>query len=67
MMFQVFNYVGNEWVSLQKLCGRNLPPMINSTGSQMRVLFRSNSGGSNSGFKVVTVSGLNLLVWLLLY
>jgi hypothetical protein len=56
MDFQVFDFVDDEWVSLQKLCGRDLPAMINSTGSQMRVLFRSNAGGSNNGFKVITFS-----------
>ncbi|XP_069688891.1 cubilin [Periplaneta americana] len=48
---QIFNYIGNAWVLMNTLCGRNQPPTINSTGSQMRVLFRSNSGGANSGFK----------------
>jgi hypothetical protein len=66
MVFQVLDYVDNEWVSLLKLCGRNLPANIKSTGSQMRVLFRSNALGSNSGFKVIRVSSLNPLVWLLL-
>jgi len=60
MLFQVFDNVDDTWVSLQKLCGRNLPSLINSTGSQMQVLFRSNGQGSNSGFKVRTVSCLNL-------
>ena len=54
-MFQVFDYVDDEWVSLQKLCGRDVPPLINSTGYQMRVLFRSNADGSNNGFKVITL------------
>jgi len=52
-VLQVFDYVDDNWVSLQKLCGRDIPPSINSTGSLMRVLFRSNSGGSNNGFKVI--------------
>jgi hypothetical protein len=52
-MFQVFDYVDDDWAPPQKLCGRDLPPSINSTGSLMRVLFRSNAGGSNNGFKVI--------------
>ncbi|GFG35967.1 hypothetical protein Cfor_02931, partial [Coptotermes formosanus] len=48
---EVFDYVDDAWVSLQKLCGRDLPPLINSTGFQMRVLFHSNAVGSNNGFK----------------
>jgi hypothetical protein len=52
----VFDFVDDEWVSMQKLCGRDLPASINSTGSQMRVLFHSNAGGSNNGFKVITFS-----------
>jgi hypothetical protein len=56
MVFQVFDYVDDAWVSLQKLCGRDLPPLINSTGFQMRVLFHSNAVGSNNGFKVMTLA-----------
>ena len=53
MVLQVFDYVDDDWVSLGKHCGRDQPPLINSTGSLMRVLFRSISGGSNNGFKVI--------------
>jgi len=52
MVLQVFDYVDDDWVSFLKLCGREIPAPINS-GSLMRVLFRSNSGGSNNGFKVI--------------
>jgi hypothetical protein len=53
VVFQVFDYVDDDWKSLQKLCGRDVPPPINSTGSQMRVQFHSNAAGSNNGFQVI--------------
>jgi len=52
VVLQVFDYVNDDWVSLQKLCGRDTPSPVKS-GSMMRVLFHSNSVGSNNGFKVI--------------
>lgn len=49
---EAFNYIDGVWVSMEKICGRNNPPFINSTSNKMRIIFRSNNKTTGSGFKV---------------
>ncbi|XP_061386037.1 cubilin homolog [Musca vetustissima] len=41
-----------QWQDLQKLCGRNPPRMINTTYTQMRMIFRTDGSVRGDGFTV---------------
>ncbi|XP_050435751.1 cubilin [Adelges cooleyi] len=49
---QVYDLVDGDWVPLgNRLCGRQVPPTINSTGTKIKVRFRSDSEITAEGFK----------------
>lgn len=41
-----------EWEDIATLCGRSPPKMVNSTTTEMRLIFRSDDTGTASGFTV---------------
>uniref|UniRef100_A0A182M8Q1 Cubilin n=1 Tax=Anopheles culicifacies TaxID=139723 RepID=A0A182M8Q1_9DIPT len=41
-----------EWVSLGRVCGKNIPPSINSSGTVMKVVFRTDDTGEADGFTI---------------
>lgn len=47
---QVFDKVDDKWVSLARLCGRDLPHYVNSTGRYMKVVFHSDDTIDGDGF-----------------
>lgn len=47
---EVFDKIGEQWKSLAKLCGRELPHFINSTSREMRVIFHSDATINGDGF-----------------
>ncbi|KAL9700067.1 hypothetical protein quinque_003508 [Culex quinquefasciatus] len=49
---EVFDRVNNEWVSLGRVCGKDTPKPFNSTGSMMRVIFRTDATVESDGFTV---------------
>ncbi|KAF4524800.1 hypothetical protein B566_EDAN010175 [Ephemera danica] len=48
---EVFDYSSDSWVSIGKVCGRNMPPSYNSTSNRMKILFRSDNQNNADGFK----------------
>lgn len=50
---EVFNYVDEEWVSLGKKCGRELPVPYNSTGQRLKLIFRSDDATDGDGFNAI--------------
>lgn len=42
----------NEWEDIATLCGRNPPKFLNSTSSQLRLIFHSNEAITGDGFYV---------------
>lgn len=42
--------INDEWVSMGRVCGKDAPQVFNSTGSLMRVIFRSDSSVEGDGF-----------------
>uniref|UniRef100_A0A1B6EBE4 Cubilin n=1 Tax=Clastoptera arizonana TaxID=38151 RepID=A0A1B6EBE4_9HEMI len=49
---QVFDYKDKNWVPFEKICGRDSPPIYNSTSTRMKVLFHSNDDITADGFKI---------------
>uniref|UniRef100_A0A182QHW3 CUB domain-containing protein n=1 Tax=Anopheles farauti TaxID=69004 RepID=A0A182QHW3_9DIPT len=50
---ELFDRRGNwEWVSLGRVCGKQTPPTFNSTGTQMKVVFRTDDTGEADGFTI---------------
>ncbi|XP_031624566.1 cubilin homolog [Contarinia nasturtii] len=47
---KVFNKVDGEFKELKRLCGRDTPPYLNSTGREMKVLFHTDADGAGDGF-----------------
>lgn len=47
---KVFNKVDGEFKEIKRLCGRETPQFSNSTGREMKVLFRSDGDGDGDGF-----------------
>lgn len=47
---EVFDFVTDEWKSLGKRCGRDVPKPFNSTGQSMKVVFRSDEATNGDGF-----------------
>lgn len=48
---EVYDRVNDQWKSTGRFCGRDLPPHQNSTGTEMKVVFHSDSG--EYAFKIV--------------
>ncbi|XP_055295203.1 cubilin homolog [Sitodiplosis mosellana] len=47
---KVFNKVNGEFKEIKRLCGRETPQFLNSTGREMKVLFRTDGDGDGDGF-----------------
>uniref|UniRef100_A0A0P6JSL8 Putative fibrillin n=1 Tax=Aedes aegypti TaxID=7159 RepID=A0A0P6JSL8_AEDAE len=47
---EFFDRINDSWTSLGRVCGKNTPKGFNSTGSLMRVKFRSDSSVEADGF-----------------
>ncbi|XP_045623432.1 cubilin [Procambarus clarkii] len=41
-----------RWVGGEKMCGKQLPPPVNSSGSSIKLLFHTNDAVQGDGFKV---------------
>lgn len=48
---KVFNKVNGEFKEIKRLCGRETPPFLNSTGREMKVLFRTGKLWHNTSKK----------------
>ncbi|XP_058980023.1 cubilin homolog [Musca domestica] len=51
LLFQQKNADG-KWEDLQRLCGRNPPPRINTTSTDLRMIFRTDDNVKGDGFTV---------------
>ncbi|XP_050535178.1 cubilin [Daktulosphaira vitifoliae] len=50
---QIYEKIDDNWITLgNRLCGRQIPPVINSTQNNIKIRFRSNNAISAEGFKV---------------
>ncbi|XP_058456836.1 cubilin homolog [Malaya genurostris] len=49
---EFFDRIGNDWVSLGRVCGKETPKSFNSTGSLMKVIFRSDASTEGDGFSI---------------
>lgn len=49
---EIFDFVNNEWKAISRVCGRSTPKPINSTGNQMRIIFRTDENIAGEGFTV---------------
>lgn len=47
---KVYNKVDGEFREIAKLCGREFPSFLNSTGQEMKVLFHTDGTGDGDGF-----------------
>lgn len=50
---EVFDFVNDDWKSLGKRCGREVPRPFNSTSDKMRIIFRSDETSNGDGFSAV--------------
>ena len=50
---EVFDFVDDDWKSLGKKCGRDVPKPFNSTSDKMKVIFRSDESTNGDGFSAV--------------
>lgn len=50
---EIFDFVNDDWKSLGRQCGRNVPGPFNSTAEKMRVIFRSDATTNAEGFTAV--------------
>lgn len=46
----VYDKKGDSWVQLGKFCGRDTPPIVNSTSREMRIVLRTDSSSVADGF-----------------
>lgn len=47
---EIYNYKNSSWILLDRLCGRKNLPAYNSTGTKMKLIFRSDSSIQGDGF-----------------
>ena len=66
---EIWDWRNDEWFSLGKKCGREIPESINGTSNRMKILFRSNERIGGKGFSVglTTDARANFLLCYLLY
>lgn len=48
--FQIHEKVNGTWTEKQRFCGRSLPNYWNSTGNEVKVIFRTDGDGDGDGF-----------------
>ncbi|KAG8232956.1 hypothetical protein J437_LFUL011449 [Ladona fulva] len=56
---EVFDFKNDDWLSLGKVCGRDISNSYNSTGKQMKVIFRSNDAVTGDGFTIYSQAQWN--------
>ncbi|KAJ6642436.1 Cubilin like [Pseudolycoriella hygida] len=49
---EILDFVGNDWELMGRICGRSAPKPFNSTGTRMRLIFRTNKKFAGEGFTV---------------
>lgn len=49
---EIFDYVDDDWTSLGRVCGRQVPKIYNSTSDKMKLLFRTDATTTGEGFTV---------------
>lgn len=47
---QIHDKINGTWTEVRRFCGRTLPNYWNSTGSQVKVIFRTDGDGDGDGF-----------------
>lgn len=47
---EMFDYRNDDWLSLGRVCGRNIPQPFNSTADRMKVIFRTDNSSTADGF-----------------
>lgn len=47
---EIYDFVSDEWKMLGRRCGRDVPKPFNSTGTKMKVIFRSDANTNGDGF-----------------
>lgn len=50
---EVFDWTNDEWTSLGKRCGRDVPAPFNSTSDRMKVVFQSDETTAGDGFSAI--------------
>lgn len=48
----IYDFVDGDWKNVSRVCGRTTPKPLNSTGTQMRIIFRTNDNVAGEGFTV---------------
>ncbi|KAJ6633725.1 Cubilin like, partial [Pseudolycoriella hygida] len=49
---ELLDFIDNDWKILGRICGRSAPKQFNSTGTRMRLIFRTNENIAGEGFTV---------------
>ncbi|KAJ8725267.1 hypothetical protein PYW07_016225 [Mythimna separata] len=49
----IYDWKDNEYTEIAKVCGRNIPPVYNSTFDRMKVVLRTDADKNLDGFKAV--------------
>lgn len=49
---EILDYADGGWRTMARVCGRSTPGPFNSTGPQMRLIFRTNDNTAGEGFSV---------------
>lgn len=49
---EILQKVQFDWIPLARHCGRQLPPSINTTGTSVKVIFKSNENLNGDGFRL---------------
>lgn len=53
IIYQVFDFVDDQWVPIgNRLCGRQIPPTFNSSGTKLQIRIRTDDDIQGDGFKV---------------
>ncbi|XP_055841856.1 cubilin homolog [Episyrphus balteatus] len=49
---EIRKFENNDWVSMPRYCGRNLPSSINTTSSRLQLVFQSDEANTGDGFSL---------------
>ncbi|XP_061714224.1 cubilin-like [Cydia pomonella] len=52
-MVIIYDWDDNSYTEIARVCGRNLPPVYNSTNNRMKVVLRTDSDTNLDGFKAI--------------
>lgn len=56
VLFQVYNGILNNSPMIGRYCGDNPPPVVESSGNTLRVIFRTDGSATNGGFHATYTS-----------